>query len=131
MSHNVNPYVLGYLTFDRSKLYASETGSDDMAFPTPRSWMFVSNILNAMEGKHPQELYHTISGCIGTGTALEFVNWCKSYKDIVPIDDIFAGKASSYPRRHDELYALVCAISAYVSGNKEKITVSGLSNCCS
>jgi len=122
--------VLGYLTYDSIKLYESESGSDDVAFPTPRSWTFVSDILNSMNGVKPRMLYHLISGCIGCGLALEFVNWCDSWKDIVPAEYIFEGRKITYPRNPDSLHAMISAVTAYAADRKAELTNHELTNCC-
>ena len=46
--NDIHPQVLGYLAFDNSRLYDEEVREDQTAFASPRSWMFVSDILNIM-----------------------------------------------------------------------------------
>lgn len=120
IQNQVHPLVLGYLSFDQSKFYDMENASNETVFPTPRSWMFVSNLLNIMgDIEDLSALYHPISGCIGTGTALAFLSWCKSHADLPDVTDIFRGKRTKYPVRPDALYALTCSMTAYVE-NREK-----------
>ncbi len=44
LKNDIDERVIGYLAFDNSKL-VTEAGVDDLAFPTPRSWEFVSRLL--------------------------------------------------------------------------------------
>lgn len=130
IKHSVHPLVLGYLAFDNSKFY-SDNDEDDVAFPTPRSWMFVSNLLNIMGAEGDLSvLYNTISGCIGSGTALAFLSWCKNHSDLPDVADIFRGKRTKYPVKQDALYALVRSLIAYVESREKqgKITEMELEN---
>ena len=124
-SGEIHPYVLGYLSFDNSKLYKDESDIKTVAYPTPRSWMFVSNILNTFgEIEDMSEVYPLISGCIGKETALEFMAWCKTYKDLPSVKDIVEGKHAEKPRSMDASYAIVAAIISYVNSRIKGIDVS-------
>lgn len=131
--NNINSYVLGYLSFDRSKLYAEKIELDQVAFTTPRSWEFVSNILNVMqEGDDISDYYNLISSCIGKDVAIEFVAWAKTYNNIPNLQDIFAGNTPDYPKKADELHALITAISNYAisraANDTHKLTETELCN---
>lgn len=143
MANHVHPLVLGYLAYDNSKLCCENADIDQVAFPTPRSWMFVSNILNLMcqddnmydiEGQ-----YSRIAGCIGTGVALEFIGYCGKHKELPMVKDIFAGKRTNYPTSMDGLYSLIVSMTSYISGKEKKsnklaaadgITAIELENAC-
>lgn len=114
MAHDVHPWVLGYLTFDPDKLLLSEVGIDQTAFPTPRSWMFVSSLLHAM-GKEVDysTLYSLVSGCVGTGTAAGFVRWCKSGKYLPDAESIFGNTELQLPKKPDELYTVLMIMINY------------------
>lgn len=49
ISSGVNDKVIGFLSFRQSYLMGFDSGSDDLAFPTPRAWEMVSNILNGID----------------------------------------------------------------------------------
>lgn len=109
--HDVHPFVLGYLSQDRTKLCLEDVPLDQMAFPTPRSWMFVSDILTSMpEGFDMEALYPMLSGCIGQGQALEFITWCKQYGMLPDVNKIFLGKETTYPKTMDGIYNVIQAI---------------------
>ncbi len=112
---NIHPYVLGYLMFDSSKLLLEEVGMEDLAYPTPRSWVFVSNILNATGTDDIESLQALVAGCIGAGTAVEFLGYCKVYKELPKIEDILAGKLVTYPKSPDASYAIISSLTSYIS----------------
>lgn len=132
--NGVNPLVVGYLAFDNRKIMADETNLDDRAFQTPRSWNYVSNILNAMgiteKGTNIDSLYDIISGCVGKAVTLEFIAWARMGNDLPMVADIFAGKNPNYPKTQDALYALIGSINAYVSNKSKTITNVELDNMC-
>ena len=131
VQNRVHPLVLGYLSFDNSKFYETDTGSEQVAFATPRSWMFVSDILNIMgDVKDLSVLFNQISGCVGNGVALSFVAWSKKHTDLPEVKDIFCGKKSKYPATMDALYALVMSMIAFVENHEKsgEVTVSELEN---
>ena len=43
--NKIHPLIIGYLSFDHSKLYCEPTESGIVAYPTPRTWAFLSNLL--------------------------------------------------------------------------------------
>lgn len=112
---NVNPLVLGFLNYNMSKLYPDEKALEEVAFPSPRSWMFVSNLLNMLEYDDVADLYSIIAGCIGVGTTVEFVAYCKIYKDLPRVEDVFNGKPVSFPTSPDALYSLISSMTTYAT----------------
>lgn len=124
---NVHPYVLGYLSYDTNKLYITDKSIDEVAFPTPRSWMFVSNILNTL-GKIEDigKCHSVISGCVGMGTAIEFIAWSKVYKDLPKTEDVFNGKVANYPGSPDALYALIGNMTTYAVRKEREAETNGL-----
>lgn len=118
ISAGLSPIVTGFLSFRRNYLIENESESESLAFPTPRSWEMVSNLLN-MSGQNLTAIYDLVCGCIGTGVASELRTWCRVFKALPSIDDIFRGKCSSVPKQTDELYALVASMVAYAKDHKD------------
>lgn len=136
LNNGVNPLVLGYLSYDSSKLCRDEVGLDVLAYPTPRSWMAVSNILNAVgETVNPGPYSRLIKANIGEGEAVEFIAWCKVYSKLPKIEDIFAGRKVTYPGAPDVLFALISgitsyAVSAYKLDGDRALSITELDNMC-
>lgn len=132
--NDVHPQVLGYLAFDNSRLYDEEVREEQAAFASPRSWMFVSDILNIMgERAELDALFNQISACVGTDTALSFLAWCRNHSELPCTEEIFQGKCSKYPSSPDALYALTASMAKYVEarsgcGSREEITETELDN---
>lgn len=125
ISKGINEKVIGFLSFRADYLNEFDSGNDDLAFPTPRSWEMVSNILNNVDSE-PSNILPLIAGCVGTGIALEFENWCRIYHKLPKIEDIFAGKTSvDIPTQPDQLYALVSSMTSYAKSHKDDYQLIG------
>lgn len=48
ISSGINDKIIGFLSFRQNYLMGFDSGSDDLAFPTPRAWEMVSNLLNGI-----------------------------------------------------------------------------------
>ncbi|MBR1852746.1 MAG: AAA family ATPase [Lachnospiraceae bacterium] len=116
----VNPKVVGFLDFKRDALMHFDAASEELAFATPRSWEMLSNVLNHVEPEI-DEAFSLAAGLVGMGAAVEFHTWCKVYENLPSIRDIFAGKTAKVPRRPDELYALISAMTAYAGEHREDL----------
>ena len=129
LSNRLHPLVLGYLAFDQSKLYA-EKETEETAFPTPRSWKSVSDLITAYEDADIaiDALHYEISSDIGTGAALEFCGWCKISDQLPDVDLIIQGEESDIPRSPDVLHAIVASVTASIRQHSEDISISELEN---
>lgn len=117
----INNKVIGFLLFRPSYLMEFDASSEDLAFPTPRAWEMVSNILNSISNDI-EKMYSLISGIVGIGVAVEFRTWARVYKDLPRIEDIFDGKNPKMPENTDALYALVSSMIAYARDHKTEMT---------
>ena len=121
VSAGISPYVTGFLSFRHDYLIENESSTDNLAFPTPRSWEMVSNLLT-LSGHNLEGAYDMIAGCIGSGIASEFRGYCKIYTSLPKIEDIFAGRCTKVPNGTDELYALVSSMTAYAREHRNDMT---------
>lgn len=129
LENEVDARVIGYITFAHDKL-CLEPDIEELAFPTPRSWNFVSDLLK-LTGKSPDELHELIGGCVGVTIATEFEYYCKVYKELPAISDIVNGKHRSIVKKTDVLYALCTSLLSYVAGHMNKLDNEQLENICS
>ena len=113
----ISPKVAGFLSFRSDLLIENESLSDSLAFPTPRSWEMVSNLLK-LNNDSIDGIFSMIAGCVGTGVANEFRSWCKIFSELPKIEDIFAGKRAPMPKDTDALYALVSSMTVYAREHK-------------
>ena len=119
VSHGINRKVTGFLAFRRD-LFLADTAADDLAYPTPRSWEMVSNVLNGVN-ESINDVYPLIAGLIGVGAAIEFRSYGEIYSKLPSIDDIFNGRSAPMPRTSDALYALTASMTQYAMKYKDDL----------
>lgn len=124
ITSGVNDKVVGFLSFRQDRLMDFDSGNDDLAFPTPRAWEMVSNILNGIDADI-DNMYFLIAGIVGTGVAVEFRTWARVYKSIPAMEDIFDGKMPAIPQNTDAMYALTASMTAYARGHKDEMSRIG------
>jgi len=91
VTNRVHEQVVGYLGFAKQDLYDFDPKSSSKAFATPRSWMFVSELLE--EDDVPDNtLTNLIAGAVGEGLAIKFMAHRKVAKQMPKPEDILAGK---------------------------------------
>ena len=103
----IDSRIIGYLNFKNTALFAFNPSTDDVAFPSPRSWEMVDKYLKKGE---LNAMLPLIAGSIGLGAATEFRGWVKVYDKLPNIKDILAGKDTQAPKDPDVLYALSSSI---------------------
>ena len=119
--NGINEVVTGFLSFKPDRLMVFDAGSDDTAFPTPRTWEKVSDELNGID--QPLEyLLPLVSGLIGSGTAAELLSWSRVFGELPSVESIFSGQCPPVPRRADTLYALVSSMTRYASEHRTELS---------
>jgi len=72
VKNNVHKDVVGYLNFAKNDLYDFNAKSSSRAFATPRSWVFVSDLI-ADDGLPNKTVTDLVAGTVGEGLAVKFV----------------------------------------------------------
>ncbi len=92
-NNRVHEQVVGYVSFAKSDLYDFDPRSPSRAFATPRSWSFVSELLQ--DDDLPENtLTDLVAGAIGEGLAVKFMAHRKVAKQMPKPEDILAGKVT-------------------------------------
>jgi ATPase family associated with various cellular activities (AAA) len=105
---NVSPEVRAFLRYRPALLFRFDPAVSERAFPTPRAWQFVSDVLT----RTPDDLVHSVvSGCVGDGPAAEFIGFRKLFRELPDLDVVLTRPDSApVPREPAVLYALVGAL---------------------
>ena len=129
INHDISPYVLGYLAFDRSKLCVTPESSD-LAYPTPRSWEFASRILNVMQCP-PRKAHILLSACLGSGTSVEFIHWSSVCENIPDPERILSGAEPNPPKYSpDVLSAVISSLSTALYERRKTLSDTSIRNAC-
>jgi hypothetical protein len=91
----VHADVVGYLSFAKADLYNFDPRSPDHAFASPRTWVFVSEMLEDTAGDDPMsdsQMTDLIAGTVGEGMAVKFMNHRSFASKLPNPSDILSGK---------------------------------------
>ena len=92
VNKGIHKDVVGYLSFAKQDLYEFDSKSSSRAFATPRSWCFVSDLLNDEDDTDSDTLFNLISGAVGEGLAVKFAAHRKVAGKMPDPADILSGK---------------------------------------
>ncbi len=107
---NIHTDILLFHKFQRGALLHSfdPTTDESMAFPTPRSWEFVSDMMDT-----PREyLFDTIRGAVGHSAALKFNTYLAILADLPDALTILDDGVMHHPKDLGKQYALIGGILA-------------------
>ena len=108
--HEIHPDVVGYLTFAKNDLYDFDPRSSSRAFATPRSWTFVSNMLES-DKLQGSQLTDIITGSVGEGLAVKFVAHRDVAGKLPNPSDILSGKVKKLDTKEvSAMYSLITSL---------------------
>ena len=91
VNEGIHKDVVGYLSFAKQDMYDFDAKSSSRAFATPRSWCFVSDLINT-DNVDEDTLFNLIAGAVGEGLAVKFMAHRKIAGRMPEPSDILAGK---------------------------------------
>jgi len=113
VANRINPAVIGFLTTFKDELFDRNLGGASRAFCTPRTWTYVSRI---MDQKNVSEdvLMNLVAGTIGEGAALKFKAQRQVSGKLPNPEDVLSGKVteldSSLEKEVSAQYALTTSL---------------------
>ena len=120
VKNKIHKDVVGYLSFAKQDLYDFDAKSSSRAFATPRSWSFVSDLLqdDVMSDETATDL---IAGTVGEGLAVKFMAHRKIASRLPKPEDILAGKVSTLEVKEvSAMYSLVTSMCYELKDAVEK-----------
>jgi len=106
---NIEPAVIAFLRFRPELLHKFDR--TEKAFPSPRSWEFVSRITGQQPGKTVE--FELFKGTIGNGAAVEYYAFLQLYRNLPSIDAILLNPTSANVPANDigSLFAIASALA--------------------
>lgn len=95
VNNNIHKDVVGYLSFAKNDMYEFDAKSSSRAFATPRSWCFVSDLLNDEDNIDSDSLFNLVAGAVGDGLAVKFMAHRKVAGKMPDPQDILEGKVKT------------------------------------
>lgn len=120
VQNNIHKDVVGYLSFAKQDLYDFDPKSASRAFATPRSWTFVSQLLEDEDGDD-DTVMNLIAGTVGEGLAVKFMAHRKIAGRMPKPEDILSGKVKDLDVKEvSAMYSLVISMCYELKGAIEK-----------
>jgi hypothetical protein len=121
LNHRIHPEVVGYLSAFKESLYHFEPGTASRGFPTPRSWEFVSDILNTGIYMTDQVALGLITGAVGDAEGAKFMAFRKIAHALPRADDILSGRLAKLPKKVEVqlAYALTTTLCYALKSNAD------------
>lgn len=92
LNNKIDNRIVSFLMFKPDLLMSFNPNTDDVAFPSPRSWEMVSIYLQCGT---VDEMFKSVAGSIGIGAAKEFKTFLNVYTKIPKFSDIIEQKIKS------------------------------------
>jgi hypothetical protein len=122
VQNNVHKDVVGYLSFAKQDLYDFDAKSSSRAFATPRSWSFVSQLLD--DEIDDDTVTNLIAGTVGEGLAVKFMAHRKVAGRMPNPVDILKGKVKDLNVKEvSAMYSLVISMCYELKEQVEGKTV--------
>ena len=120
VNNNISKDVVGYLSFAKQDLYDFDAKSASRAFATPRSWVFVSQLLDD-DTLDDETATNLIAGTIGEGLAVKFMAHRKIAGRMPKPEDILNGKVTDLNVKEvSAMYSLVISMCYELKGAVEQ-----------
>lgn len=110
IKNDVTSEVVEFISFRPDFLFKFDPKRYENAFPTPRSWEFVSTILKSQNGLSKEIIHKVIEGTVGAGAATELIGYLRVRENLPAVDDILNGR-DFIPPKADVACALVTALA--------------------
>jgi len=109
VNNRIHKDVVGYLSFAKQDLYDFDAKSASRAFATPRSWTFVSQLLD--DASDDDTTMNLIAGTVGEGLAVKFMAHRKVAGKMPNPADILSGKVKDLQVKEvSAMYSLVISM---------------------
>lgn len=111
--------VVGFLSVFKNDLYDFDPKMRSRSFATPRSWTFVSELLD--DDLDHDTLTNLVSGSVGDGLAIKFMAHRKHSSKLPNPSDILTGKVTHAETKEiSAMYALAIALCYELKDSDEK-----------
>ena len=109
VANKIHRDVVGYLTFSKKDLYDFDPKSPSRSFATPRSWSFVSELLE--DDDDDNTTTDLVSGAVGEGLAVKFMAHRRVSATMPNPTDILDGKVKELKTKEiSAMYSLTVSL---------------------
>ena len=118
--NRIHKDVVGFLTFSKKDLYDFDPKSSSRSFATPRSWTFVSELLED-DDTDADTLTDLVSGAVGEGLAIKFMAHRKVASKMPNPTDILNGSVKKMESKEiSAMYSLAVSLCYELKDSADK-----------
>jgi hypothetical protein len=118
--NKIHPDVVGYVGFAKQDLYDFDPKSSSKSFATPRSWSFVSDLLQD-DDTDLDTLHNLIAGAVGDGLSVKFMAHRKIAGRMPKAADILSGKVKTLEIKEvSAMYSLTVSLCYELKDQADK-----------
>lgn len=108
-TNKISDVVRSWIRFKPTALHSFDPNSSERAFPSPRSWVFVDDLIRS--NLSPDTELELIKGTVGEGAAAEFMAHMRMAKDLPTADMVLlAPETAPIPESPAGKYAICSAL---------------------
>lgn len=117
----VSDITRAFIRFRPGSLHNFDSKKNERAFPTPRSWVFVDDIIQS--GLAQDTELELIKGTVGEGAAIEYISFARMAKDLPTAEEILLNPDTApIPKDPSGKYAICTALDTKTTpGNIDRI----------
>ena len=124
VENRIHQDVVGFISFAKQSLFDFDPKSPSRSFATPRSWTFVSELLQD-ESESDSILTDLVSGSVGEGLAMKFMAHRKFASQLPNPTDILSGKVKELKIKEvSAMYSLITSMCYELKDAHEKLAGS-------
>ena len=121
IANRIHSEVIGYCAFAKQDLYDYDPKNSGKAFATPRSWSFVSELLDDEDEIDVETLHNLVAGAIGDGLGLKFMAHRKIAGRLPSASDILDGKVNTLDVKEiSAMYSLTVSLCYELKDRADK-----------
>ena len=107
LPRHIDERIIAYLSMYPNKLHEFDPEREEQTYCSPRTWAFVSKLIQANNGIVNNDIIPLLGGAITVEHASAFVQFCKVYKNIITVEDIQKNPHITPPSDIATLWAIV------------------------
>ncbi len=115
LENNIDSRIIAFLQFKPSYLFKFDGKSKEKSFPTPRTWEYVSKLIDGVENQ--EEIEILVSSTVGEGVAIEFGAFITLQKKVNISALLDNPETAELPQEISMKYSLVSALPEYYRKN--------------
>lgn len=109
LTNQIHPHVVGFLKQFKGDLYNFDPVQHDRAFATPRTWSFVSDMLD--DDLPDSANTDMVAGLVGEGMGIKFMAHRKHAADLPDPAEVLSGKVKEFKAKEvSAAYAMVTSL---------------------